>query len=341
MIVKTAGREDVLEKARMLIVGQSDNAKRDFAATAPDALWVTATPDRRTLGRLNARYVDIHSLQDLLDVKVALDRSAEDIEELFGYPVKTVIFDSLEELQRVFLEEHLANEGRKETKIEDWGWVSKKFNNIFAGFSKLDVDLIVLSGVKDVPISESEVWVKPAIQGSFADQVHRYMNYSLYLHSNTFEEAVEAPVTDAETVDGEVDLTTEKIVTTQSAWLLCKPISYAQWINDSSETLPFKYELEFDRDFEKIIFHLSLLGKMLESSEQEIDPHQEEPETADENEPTDSDVSSDDSNAEPEDQTDNPVCEVCGAAVESNWLLLSEMKGWPPLCKKHFTARNN
>jgi hypothetical protein len=338
MKINIAGQDEYTQPVRVLIVGQSDVTKARFAATAPNALWVTANADSTMMSRLGVKYTSIASINDLLEVKLAVDRSSEERKELFGFDVDTLVFDSVDELQRRILDEHLLNDGRSETKIEDWSWVSKTFHNIFAAFGALETNLIFLTGVKDIPVSESETWIKPSLQGAFADQIHRYTTHSLLLRVNsTGEEPVSVSV-DASEAEVHIQPETKK---SENAFLVTRPVSYAEWIKDSTESLPFRLWLDFENDFNNIIALRDGNEPTTESDSISLDVSEKTEDDPEQQEQSESDISeTTEAPSETEKASDSPICDECGAVIDSgNWVLLSSLRGWPNLCKKHFVAK--
>lgn len=268
--VNTAGQNEINPNIRLLVAGQEDAALAGFSLTAPDVLIASVSAPMVPLAVAGAKYVTITSEDDLRALKVALEGTAEEREAKFGFPVKTLVLYSLDELQRIMLVARMAREKRMETVSEDWTWISNRLNRIYTGLDGLDLNIITVTHLAQVHESTA---VKPNIQGAFVTQIHKYVDYALLLDS--FEEVVE-PVN--EEVEVDVVSTTNEVVldypTKVVKTLITAPTQNAGWIHDDTGTLPRFLDLTQEDDFATIVGYRATLVAP-ESSETVIDPEPE------------------------------------------------------------------
>ncbi|RTK93380.1 hypothetical protein EKI60_05945 [Candidatus Saccharibacteria bacterium] len=197
------------------------------------------------LALFGAKSVEITSEADLKALKVALTGSSEEREARFGFPVDTLVIDSVDELQRLLLTARLEEARRIETTGEDWSWISNRLNRIYTGISSLELNLISVSRLTTVyesPVS------KPNIQGSFGSQIHNYVEYAFMLDCL----GINIDLTDVE-----VDLDDNSIHldynTPPTRTLVTNPIASAPWVHDDTGTLPPFIDLTFENDFDTIV----------------------------------------------------------------------------------------
>lgn len=198
-------------RIRTLIAGAPGVGKTTVAASFPNPIFANAGSGLTSLAQLGKiPFVNIGSELDLYNLKVALDRPAEEREKLFGMPLDTLVIDCLDEFQRVVMAERLINAGRKEFEYKDWNWISDRLNAIFLGLKQLDMHLVVVAHTKEVFDGEG---VKPAIAGSFAEGIFQYVDTALLMHAIPSYEVmpVDDPVVTEELGGGEltIELSTE------------------------------------------------------------------------------------------------------------------------------------
>lgn len=266
--VNIAGAKDISPHIRMLLAGAENAAMTRFYLSAPDVLVALLAAPTVPLALSGAKYVTITSEDDLRALKVALEGTPEEREEKFGFPVKTLVIDSLDELQRIMLVARMAKEKRMETVSEDWTWISNRLNRIYTGLNGLDLNIISLTHLAQVHESTA---IKPNIQGAFVTQVHKYVDYALLLDS--FEEVAEPEEVVVKSSTEEEVVVLEyptKVVKT----LITAPTQIASWIHDDTGTLPRFIDLTFEDDFATIVGYRETLVAP-ESDSVVVDPEPE------------------------------------------------------------------
>lgn len=239
------GADQVTPHIRMLVAGYESVSMARFYLTAPNVLVASAGAPSVPLAVAGAKSVRITCEDDLFAVKKALEGTAEEREQRLGFPVDTLVLDSLDEFQRLMLVRRLEKERRTDTNSEDWGWISNRLNRIFTGLSSLDVNIVVVSHIASVHESTA---VKPNIQGAFGNQIHNYVDYALFL--DAYEADNEPEVVDVNTSTEEVVLDFDREV---KRTLVTVPTPDAPWVHDDTQTLDRFINLTFVDDFATII----------------------------------------------------------------------------------------
>jgi hypothetical protein len=259
--VNVSGDAEFPSRVRALVVGQPGVGKTDLGTRFPNPLFVHAGSNLTTLAQIgDIPYVTFGAEKDLHNVKVALDRSAEEREALFGRPIDTLVIDTVDQIQRIMMAGRLARENRTDPEYTDWNWIANRLHAIFDTLYKLDVNLVILAHTKDVNIDPDRISFKPALAGAFCDGVHEYVDYSLLLHAQpAVAELVVNGDASAEESDLEVHLDgiptilpyfgeVQESTTITRRTLHAAPRVEAEWVSDKTGTLPASIDVD-DDDF--------------------------------------------------------------------------------------------
>lgn len=197
MDIKFVTAEEVWpQHLRVLVAGDPGTGRTEFAATFPSPFFATAYGGMAALaGHEGIPYAEIDSENDLFQITEMISNDLLAEEMLPDYKVETLVIDSIDELQRRMLLKRMADDGRTETKIEDWGWIATRLNKIFRRLSELPVHLVVTSKVNN------EV-DRLLIQGQFGEQIHNYLDYAFRTEVVLDEAVLTAAATVVDDEDG-------------------------------------------------------------------------------------------------------------------------------------------
>ena len=269
--VITTGAAQFPHKTRMLVGGAPGSGKTRFALTAKNPLFLAARPGITTLAIAGGvPIVDIFTENQLFQVKKVLSYSPERREEILGFPVDTLVVDTVDELQRRLLTGRLDKERRTEVKSDDWNWIASRMNKIFEGLGELDLDIIYLTHLKEVGGYDDKYTVKPNLQGGFVEQIHGHVDMSLVIKSSY----VEPTETELEIVTVGDTSHTKKVEVqldpVDRSYLMSRGNDTYEWVNDKSNVMePFE-DLNFVDDFQRISARRAEI-QLQESSVREID----------------------------------------------------------------------
>lgn len=324
------GRDDYPDRLRMLVVGPPGSGKTTLATGFPSPIFASAGDDLTTLARIaSVPCVKIRGIKDLYCLKLALDRPADDVTELFGRKVETLVIDTVDELQRILLWEHVSNEGRTDTVAGDWGWIAERFHSIFQGFKQLNINLVVLARTKDVHYTNDRAVIQPALGGAFAESIHKYVDVSAFLEATrdvTYESWLVRQNVDDLSLESSEDGDSREMQITDCSnvkrVLHFAPSSHLPWVNDKTASLPETLDATEPDLFLNIWAMMSDVD-LPESETVTVEIPQTEPQQ--DNEDT---------------ASERFVCDSCTVEfTEKTWKDLSEMKFRKVLCgdcyKKH------
>lgn len=307
MFLSRAGADD-LSATALLVAGQNPVDRVRFAATAPNALWVTASQDKTLFAHLGLNFLQVESLKDLLALKNALDSP-----DVFPFPVETIVFSGFERLQQTILDERMDG---KHPSFEDWSWLKSQCHGILSAFRQTGLNIVVLTGV--VLPHNGPPMLLPGIIGGFVNEISDYLDAMWLIQSDSSETNVEVSLRDVNVSEGEVIIDSDATLTGASTWLSTHPTEFAQWVYDGCNAMPPYYRLNFESDFEDIAkVRVNDVGESVRYDVEEVSV--KEPDVTEE--------------------TGQVTCDECGDVAEPNWVLLSELKGFPPLCKTHYSSR--
>jgi len=169
-------------KVKALVYGASGSGKTSFAGTAKDALFLSAEGGLLSLAEKAVSYVDIHSLRDLEEALVFLQKNPSKF--------KTVIIDSISEINDIIMNEIERRTGRK-MQIQDFGELSQKIKSLLRRFRDLDMHVLFLALEKSLTDNDKVIKVVPEVSGKAATGIAQFMDIVGYISaSNTGERSI-------------------------------------------------------------------------------------------------------------------------------------------------------
>lgn len=236
LTIKRTGARDYGQYVKALICGDPGAGKTLISSTFPNPLFASAEGGLMSLAKRNIPYVEIKQSDDLLKVKYALDQDALVRRQTFGFPVDTVVIDTIDEVQRILIRERLTENKKEAMQLGDWGWLGEQMQALIRGFRNLDLNVVMTCHLKESQDSESgRVWFEPGLQGAIGKQISAYVDLALLLRSHTTTQVVN-------------DKAEKVFVRT----LVTRPDTAHSWIKDRSGSLPAEIEVNFTDDYARI-----------------------------------------------------------------------------------------
>lgn len=236
--IQTTGDHDYPKYIKALICGNPGVGKTKFSATSPRPFMLSAEGGLMSIHEDNVPYITIEKLGGIEGVKTlisTLKQNKEIREEQLGIEVHTFIIDTIDEVARLMMKEHLKAEGVSSARIQDYGWLKDTLTNFVRAVRNLDMHVIMTAHLKSVTDEAEAQKYVPAIDGSFAEAIAGYVDLAFVLRN---------------------DLTTEikdgQAVRTVNRWLQTYPEPKYDWIKDRSGRLPQQVAVQFDGDFTRI-----------------------------------------------------------------------------------------
>ena len=236
MQIKRTGAADYGKFTKVLICGEPGSGKTLISSTWPNALYASAEGGLMSIADRNIPYVEIKQIDDLLKIKQNLDQDAEVREEIFGFPIETIVIDTIDEVQQIMIRERLRDERIESMRLADWGWLGENMSAMITGFRNLDMHVVFTCHLKDTQDAESgKTWIKPQLQGAVGDKIAGYVDLALVLKSTLTSEVV----------GGEAKRVLKRELQTF-------PDPMHPWIKDRSGKLPESFPVNFEDDFQRI-----------------------------------------------------------------------------------------
>lgn len=234
--IKRTGASDYGQVTKVLIAGNPGAGKTLVSSTWPSPFYASAEGGLMSIADRDIPYSEVRSISDLLKIKTALDQPAHLIENLFGFPIETVVVDTIDEIQRILIRERLEETKRDALALGDWGYIAEQMAAIVRGFRNLNLHVVFTCHLKEVTDNDTgRVSYKPQMQGGFTDQIAAQVDLALLLKSTTRTEIV----------DGKAEKITRRVLQTN-------PDLQYEWIKDRSGKLPTELEIDFQTDYERI-----------------------------------------------------------------------------------------
>ena len=234
--IKRTGSDDYGKSTKVLICGDPGAGKTLISSTWPNPVYASAEGGLMSIADRDIPYTEIRKSEDLLRLKNALDQPAEVREEMLGFPVQTVVIDTIDEIQRILMKERLDAQKREALQMQDWGWLNEQMQAIVRAFRNLDLHVVFTCHLKSTEDQESgRVSYRPGLSGAIADSIPAYVDLALRLDVSTIAE-----VTD----DG--------IEKRQVRSLISRPDHAHSWVKDRSGKLPENFEVNFEDDYDRI-----------------------------------------------------------------------------------------
>lgn len=351
--IKRTGAADYGRFIKALICGDPGAGKTLISSTFPNPLFASAEGGLMSLASRNIPYVEIKGSTDLLAVKHAVDQAPEVRKELLGFPVDTVVIDTIDEVQKILIRERLEENKKDSMQLQDWGWLGEQMQAIIRGFRNLDLNVVFTCHLKESSDAESgRVWFEPGLQGAIGKSIPGYVDLALLLKSNTVTKVI----------DGEA----QKVFVRS---LITRPDTQHSWIKDRSGQLPAEIEVNFTDDYARVatLIYGSIdlpatatvtVDEMPAEKVQEPTPEPEPiapqtqpedlvmqptplPDASSSNPPAQETTVVDPPAPAPEPVQEKParVCAECNAEVNEDQADLSRIRFRTVLCREHFMDR--
>lgn len=337
--IKRTSSADYGRFIKALVCGDPGAGKTLLSSTFPDPLILSAEGGLMSIADRDVPYIELRSSDQLLTIKKTLEQPAAPRAQLLGVPVQTIIVDTIDEVQRIFVKERLEHTKKESMQLQDYGWLGEQMQALLRGLRNLDMHVVFTCHVKESKDDATgAVTVKPGLVGAIADQIPAFVDLALLLRAQPTTKIVNGA--------------TERVIV---RYLQTFPDAQHPWIKDRSGKLPQEFEITFDGDYDRISRRIygkpPVLGETPPTTPKEVEheaPLTPEPEAeteASENPPVaDQNAAAEAADAVEAAQTpaevsvDAEPCSDCGAPSEGNWRDLSMIRFRKVLCGNCFKA---
>lgn len=220
---------------KMLVAGPPGAGKTRLASTFPAVLYADAEGRLLSVRDRPVKAVRIETVKDLEDLRNALDQRPEIREKLLGFPVQTVVLDTVDEIARIMMRERLQAAKRDAFARDDWGAHGDQLRDILRGFRNLtDLNVILNVHLKGFEDKETErMEYRPSIQGAVGGEIAEYVDECFLLGRRTSTDP----------------LTGERV---PLRFLQTYADSQHDWLKDHSGALPMEFPIDLTTDYERM-----------------------------------------------------------------------------------------
>ncbi len=240
LAVQRTGAADYGKYIKALLCGNAGSGKTMLSSTFPNPWFLSAEGGLMSIADRDIPYTKLPAddgtvtSEALLQVKARLEQSPAVREKQFGFPVDTLVVDTIDEISRLLLSERMKKEKHDIAQLQDYGWLKDRMTWFVTALRHLDMHVVFTCHLKPREIDGS-INLIPAIEGGFSEKIADYVDLALVLKSN--------PV--SRVVGNETVRVIERRLQTF-------PDAQTPWLKDRSGKLPHEIPVNFDDDFERI-----------------------------------------------------------------------------------------
>lgn len=236
LTVRRTGAEDYGRYIKALICGDPGAGKTLISSTFPNPLYASAEGGLMSVADRNIPYVEVRSSDDLMEIKNSLHQDPEMRESILGFPVDTVVIDTIDEIQNILKAERMKDTKRQTFELKDWQWLDEQMRAIVRAFRNMNMHVVFTCHLKETNDGEgTPTRFVPKLQGSISSGLPGYVDLSLLLSTNLVND----------TVDGKLVKREERILRTS-------PDNKYPFLKDRSGKLDREIPVNFQDDFERM-----------------------------------------------------------------------------------------
>ncbi len=232
------GADEYGKYLKVMIAGDPGAGKTRSASTWDQPLIASLGANLMSVADRAVNYVPIDSSSDLADLRVLLANPPEVREQIFGFPVNTIVIDTLDHFQEVLVVERKKAHKIDEFGPADWGWLNDEMAAMVRGFRNLPLHVVFHLHLKlTEDMLSGQVYFKPSLVGQMGDKIAAYVDVALAFKG------------DSTLVTGEDGETSERVL---RRWAQTYRDDQHPWIRDNSGKLPPEFEINFTDDFARL-----------------------------------------------------------------------------------------
>lgn len=178
--LRRTSQREYTEHLKMTIAGDPGAGKTKTASTAPSPLFASTDPRFMSIVDNALPFVSIQSTDDVFELRQMLNRPLEERTELLnGIEAKTLVFDVVNDLQRIMQRERLREQNHDVMEMEDWVWLGERLPIILDALVALPMNVIFLVHLQAKDIGDNgSGWFQPALSGQVSRHITQIVDVS-------------------------------------------------------------------------------------------------------------------------------------------------------------------
>lgn len=241
LAVKRTSDADYPKHIKALICGPAGSGKTLISTTFPNPWFLSAEGGLMSIVERDIPYTVLPDPEGtptydaLQEVKKRLEQPPAVRAKQFGFPVDTLVVDTIDEVSRLLLSEKMLKERHDTATLQDYGWLKERMTWFVQGLRGLDIHVVFTCHLKSREVDGKQQSI-PAIEGGFSEKIADYVDLAMVLKSDVRTRIA---------ADGS---SSEKYL---ERYLQTFPDSM-DWIKDRSGKLPYEVPVNFEDDYQRL-----------------------------------------------------------------------------------------
>ena len=160
-------------KIKALVYWPSWSWKTSFWWTAKNVLFASAENGLLPLADKNIPYVEIKSLQDLIDLKNFLEKQEHNFE--------TLVIDSITEISDI-IKNWIEKRNKRKMQLQDWWELATQIEWIIKDIKNIDINVIVIAQELNITDEEKIQRIVPSLNWKSSTKICYYMDVVGYIY---------------------------------------------------------------------------------------------------------------------------------------------------------------
>lgn len=240
MVIKTqtTGIAEYGQYMKVLFCGDPGSGKTLTSSTFPNPYYISAEGGLMSIARKFLPFHELKTTEELREILKMLSQEPEVRAQLLGVKgrVDTIVVDTIDEVQKIFVRERLAGEKSDNLKLQDYGWLGEKLEGVIRAFRNLPMNVVFTCHLKESHDEETGIIsFRPGLVGRTVEYLPASCDLNFALLTKT----------DTVVVDGKAEKRVNRYMQTY------RDTKYP-WIKDRSGRLPMEFPINFEDDYQRM-----------------------------------------------------------------------------------------
>lgn len=232
--IKRTSAASVDRHIKALICGEPGTGKTLISSTFPDPLYLTTEGLMMSVADRDVPFHKLKTQDELLFAIKMLQQPAHVRAKQFGFPVGTIIVDTIDDLSVMLLKERMRAEKHAQAQLQDYGWLKDQMTEITTALRNLEMNVVLTCHLKPREVNGLTTLI-PAIEGGFAEKIAGFVDLAVVLQSRLVTQVVGHD--------------TVRVI---ERFMMTVQDPQHRFIKDHSGKLPTEFPINFEDDYERL-----------------------------------------------------------------------------------------